>query len=250
MRVVIGKAEQAGTLAVHLPDALNDAARRDGIAPKPPEGLGERAWWLTQILGQVPPDHWEQRFGVTPAALISAAVADEWSLAVLEGWSRAAILHRTSAWALGLWERWLARGPSGVYYPRARLSMLTGLVGLLPPAATEALMRRLLGEEIGMQPDERQAILAAIPHPWSDGVAEAYVDALRLDARAVRARQGPATIRWQYAPDLAARALPPRYLRPIQELWTEDELRGADWQLRGFLETLRLREQIWKEIPA
>jgi len=41
-------------LTVEPPKELDDAAERDGVARKAPTGIGERAWWLAQIIACVP----------------------------------------------------------------------------------------------------------------------------------------------------------------------------------------------------
>jgi hypothetical protein len=248
VRSVLGGAQPVGTLMVRLPDELEKAAQRDGVERKPPQGLGERAWWLTQILSIVPPAHWEQRFGATPAQLVAAVAADEWSMAVIEGWSRAAILHRASNWAIELWERWHAV-PKDSYYPHVARSMLGSLVALLPQPAAEALIHRLMKERKDVQPHTWRLLLSSIPRPWSAELANAYVEALKNQVRKDRANSAKASIYWWYAPDVAVRALPPQSVRQVQSLWTADELCEADWPLRRFVETLHMREQIWKEIP-
>jgi hypothetical protein len=108
----------------------------------------------------------------------------------------------------------------------------------------------MMREGKDFEPRSWQLILSSIPRPWSAEMAKAYIGALQSEARKDRAKSGPASIAWWFAPDAAAQALPPQYLREVQDLWTEDELREADWRLRTFIETLQIREQIWKEIPA
>lgn len=250
MRSVFGGAEQSGTLTVRLPDQLDKATQRDGIAPKPPEGLGERGWWLTQILAMVPPAHWERRFTAQPAQLIAAAVHDEWSMALIEGWSRAAILHQDSDWALALWKRWYDVDQKNTYYPRVATSMLTSLVALVPQTAAVEIMRRQLIEGKDFQPHTWQLILSSIPRPWSADLAQAYVEKLKNQVRKDRSGANQASIYWWGIPDVVARALPPQYLREVQGLWTEEELRDRNWQLRKFVEILHIREQIWKDIPV
>src|SRR5262249_16912295 len=47
------------SLEIDLPDACDDAMQRDGIEAKPPQGVGEKSWWLQQMAGAVPPARWE-----------------------------------------------------------------------------------------------------------------------------------------------------------------------------------------------
>lgn len=250
MRSVFGGAEQSGTVTVRLPDQPDKATQRDGIGPKPPEGLGERAWWLTQLLASVPPSHWERRFTAQPAPLVAAAAQDEWGMAVIEGWSRAAILHQDSDWALALWKRWHDVDQKTTYYPRMATTMLTSLIELLPQSAAVDIVSHQLKEEKDFQLHTWQLILSSIPRPWSTDLAQAYVEKLKKQVRKDRFKGNQASIYWWYVPDVAARALPLQYLREVQSLWTEEELSSQNWQLRKFVETLHIREQIWKEIPV
>jgi hypothetical protein len=128
--------------------------------------------------------------------------------------------------------------------------MLGSLVALLPQTAAVELVRRQLKDEQDLQLHTWSLILNAIPRPWSADLAQAYVEKLKNQVRKDRSRGNQASISWWCVPDVAARALPPQYLREVQGLWTEEELHNQNWQLRKFIETLHIREQIWKEIPV
>jgi hypothetical protein len=171
-------------------------------------------------------------------------------MAVIEGWSRAAVLHRASDWALVLWEHWYAVDQKTTYYPKVAPSMLGSLVALLPQTAAVELVRRQLKDEQDLQLHTWSLILNAIPRPWSADLAQAYVEKLKNQVRKDRSRGNQASISWWCVPDVAALALPPQYLREVQGLWTEEELHNQNWLLRKFIETLHIREQIWKEIPV
>jgi hypothetical protein len=72
---------QPARLEIALPDACDQPMIRDGIEPKPPadrQDLGQKAWWLFQILRTVPPAIWSRRFNIAPAELIEAAARGEW----------------------------------------------------------------------------------------------------------------------------------------------------------------------------
>src|SRR6266567_3409329 len=56
-------------LAVELPQEIDQEWKRDGIAADLAHDKGERTTWMTQVLAQVPPQHWETRFSVTPQQL-------------------------------------------------------------------------------------------------------------------------------------------------------------------------------------
>ena len=50
---------------IALPDDLDAAMIRDGISRTPPRGIGERAWWLLQLVAATPLAVWDE-IGLTP----------------------------------------------------------------------------------------------------------------------------------------------------------------------------------------
>ncbi|MZE76145.1 hypothetical protein GTY57_03610, partial [Streptomyces sp. SID5475] len=79
-------------LTVVAPHACDAAMQRDGVAPKPPSGRGERAWWLGQLVEAAPLSCWTERAGGRSAAEITALpVADGWQPELHAAWSRAAV---------------------------------------------------------------------------------------------------------------------------------------------------------------
>jgi hypothetical protein len=90
-----------GRLAVAAPERCDAGMVADGIEARPPSGTGERAWWLQQMLGMVPPATW-------PVEVVDAAADSEWAAPLLRGWAVAAGRFRDAAWAgalVGLWAR-------------------------------------------------------------------------------------------------------------------------------------------------
>jgi hypothetical protein len=64
-----------GKLTVEPPQEIDAAWERDGIPAKVSQEVGKRAYWLRQVLSMVPLPHWQQRYGIAPDALLSAARA-------------------------------------------------------------------------------------------------------------------------------------------------------------------------------
>jgi hypothetical protein len=90
-----------GRLEVAPPERCDADVVADGVEARPPPGTGERAWWLRQMLGMVPPATW-------PVDVVDAAVASDWAAPLLLGWSDAAGRFRDATWAaalVGLWAR-------------------------------------------------------------------------------------------------------------------------------------------------
>lgn len=90
---------QKPKVQVVLPETHTKALLRDGIVQKPTDTkLGEKAWWLAQMLAVVPPSSWSTAWGVTPTAILGASITREWRRLVIDCWRRAARLHPDQAW--------------------------------------------------------------------------------------------------------------------------------------------------------
>ena len=86
--------------------------QRDGLEPKPySQGIGEKAWWLRQMLELIPPRVWSRESGWTIGELIEAAKRGEWKNVFLDGWSQAARLHSTNG--LGTLEQYVTSRMAG-----------------------------------------------------------------------------------------------------------------------------------------
>ena len=73
----------------------------DLIEEAKPKGhpLGERAWWLFQIVRAVPLAWWESHTAMSPADLIGWANKTDWKDALLQGWAAAQALQKRVEWA-------------------------------------------------------------------------------------------------------------------------------------------------------
>jgi Family of unknown function (DUF5691) len=243
-------------IEVHPPAECDASMRRDGIAPRPPAGTGERAWWLEEILARTPLHVWPE-----PRAFLARRVSEAWVATVYRGLARAAAAQRHAAWASvladPLTEDVAARG-----HPDDRL-LLEALYDALPPddlaaRATAALRRGLAGATaVGVE-----HVLALCPRPWSPAIAEAVLAGLAEQL----GRQGAA---WRITGlcELAALRLPadlaPRATELAERLRPNDpgataqregrSLRGPQSQagdavVNRFAATLRFRHEMLKEL--
>ena len=84
---------------LELPKTCDAAMQRDGIELKPRSGVGERAWWLLQIIRSTPLQFWEQIGKIDATEWLKIGQINEWKTVVLEGWKLAAQNQRDSQWA-------------------------------------------------------------------------------------------------------------------------------------------------------
>jgi hypothetical protein len=125
------------TLEVALPEECTKEMQRDGIEPKPPDKKhGEKAWWLVQMLGAVPPAFWCQQWGISAEDAVKIASKGEWKQTLLDGWAAATLRQHDAIWAEAL----LAGGGDWA-------GALLNLVGV-PPAHLITILSAERGEQI------------------------------------------------------------------------------------------------------
>ncbi|WAC73806.1 DUF5691 domain-containing protein [Roseateles sp. SL47] len=86
------------------PTAVAPDWEADQIIPTRPqqETLGERAWWLYQLVRQVPVAWWKAHTGQTPEQLIAWAARTDWAEALTRGWLDALAATREPDWCEAL----------------------------------------------------------------------------------------------------------------------------------------------------
>ena len=141
-RVALG----GGTLVVEPPAACDKLMIRDGVESKRPAilELGDRAWWLREILSAVPTRAIAAILGATPAAIIAAGRGSDWESALTPSWTVAAIRNRDAEWAEGLLEA-NAGQPYPLWDPVPRFRA----AALLSPDRREAFVLQRLRSDPG-----------------------------------------------------------------------------------------------------
>src|SRR5207248_3203615 len=132
-------------LDVKLPKDLDAQAERDGVQRAAPrQGLGEKAWWLYQIVAAVAPAIWSREWDRTPQQIL-AALPGDWKEVLLEAWAAALRWHPDQRWAEALWDAEIS-GKHELDEP----GVLGSLLAALPKARREALVMARL--RAGAQP--------------------------------------------------------------------------------------------------
>ncbi len=89
-------------LEVILPESCDKAMQRDGIELKPPswQKIGEKAYWLQQMLEITPLEFWEKTLTATSLELVAATNKHEYQKLILEAWRSSLKHYRYNlAWA-------------------------------------------------------------------------------------------------------------------------------------------------------
>ncbi|MEN9936310.1 MAG: hypothetical protein RLZZ387_2889 [Chloroflexota bacterium] len=164
------------SIAVALPEACDKAMARDGVEPKPhAQTIGERAWWLSQMLAAVPPSTWGDAWQAEPDAIVRAALRHEHADALLSGWWSAVERHPDPAWAEALLthaaDRPLVRITAGAL-------PMGALAAQLPPERFERFaLASLAAGGAGA------STVVACDRPWSLALARAVLAALQEGVR-------------------------------------------------------------------
>jgi hypothetical protein len=161
------------------PEPLDPSWLRDGITEKPPAGtLGQRQWWLQQLVAAVPCATWLAGSEATPQQLAAAAASHEFGAALLDGLTRAALQYDERSWCAALWDAWAKSDLASAITPEPRVLLSHKL------SAQEVAARapQLVAE------DKLHVLLPHLPRPWPEDLALrvlAAISDLRLSFREI-----------------------------------------------------------------
>jgi hypothetical protein len=259
LQAVPGKKSKP-TLQVSLPENPGDDWKRDGLSEKSPNNLGQRAWWMVQVLEKIPPAFWETQFALEPQALVAAIAKDEWATSVIDGWSRAAVTYRASNWSRPLWQWWethpgeIKKGivtNHAIRYDLLKLMEQTELEAIVLDAFQDIKKKK------GQTDQEPVTYLSLLPTPWSEAFGFAFLRLLRAnytngseDLKNFHAYSNP----WFNSLQTAARALLPACLEEAAQPWgfhediTSWQAAHARDMLKNFTDTVHMRKKIYEEI--
>ncbi|KQQ49254.1 hypothetical protein ASF84_23420 [Pseudomonas sp. Leaf127] len=237
----------APTVQIEPPQAFFDNGKDDQIEEAVPngEGLGQRAWWLYQVVAAAPLQTWRDHQGLTPHDWIAAAGRSDWDEALIRGWYQSTLREGDAEWAAALLDRISA---TGLRLARCFLDSQP-LIALLPVPEREGHWLRLahhIEDRNSLSLSELLAqILAAIPVQSRPGTAfcEQLLPHLRI---------GIALPRSVYDYNLRhnlrdfATLLPPELFAQARQGWPDDEAlhRHQSEALHDWHNTLNLREHL------
>ena len=237
-----GRRRPAQSLELSLPEACDEGMVHDGVEPKPLSGMGERVWWLMQMLAVVPPATWSHAWKRSPAELVILAGKTEHESVLLEGWTWAALRHSDGEWMSALLHRWADSAWSIV--PARTVSVfaekLSNLLQVVPLDGLNSWLadrvnagRGALGEN-----DRLLYLLSSHQRPWSKPLARAVLGGLRALAGSQDSK--PLTWRWQSALPNLARYVPPDLAAEAEKGWPS--ARAWAQSIDRFVTILRFRQ--------
>jgi hypothetical protein len=174
--VALDRTRDTPTVVVEAPHECDAAMERDGVAPKPPSGRGERSWWFGQLVEAAPLAAWPARLGGrTPEEIVALPVADDWLDELHAAWCRAAVRQRDAAWSRALLGAPSAPGAGG---PGAvSLAERAKLLATLPMRERAEWVAGFIAAH-GLS--EAFQLLGVCAVPWAEPLGRAVVDALNI----------------------------------------------------------------------
>jgi Family of unknown function (DUF5691) len=224
------------TIEVTLPEACDKAMQRDGVEPKHySRNVGEKSWWLQQMLSLIPPKVWPQESGWTISELIEAAKHSKWEKVLLDGWTQAALYCQDLEWA-------------GALLDETASEKLQSLFQILPQARQEAFILRLLEADPALDTYTKPAYIciACCQRQWGEALSRAVIDSLVHTAT-----KSPSNRFWIWTAiddnighHLDPALIPEAILRLTEATKTLTERRA---ELEPFLNFIQFRHEMLKE---
>lgn len=236
------------SLQVQLPDTLDDALVALGIEPKLSPGvdskLGEKAWWLLQMIAATPLSTWTDQWQMTPHEIITLTKAHDWQTILMDGFASAAIRQKNYVWLESLFELWLTGSATTRDAMPARLN-IEELFTMFPPEKRDAILVKLLqytpekiGESVTIWLLRRSA------HSWSLDLTHLVLSSLE---HYLKQEKIVSNIHWELRTALKEFA----YHIPIAVIPEVEKLRSqladqSPWRqsIEEFLDLLRFRQEI------
>jgi hypothetical protein len=171
-------------LSVELPTSIDKAAQRDGIELKPPaqRKIGERTFWLAQLIALVAPRHWNERFGCDAATFIEAAMSTEHALELLSALSEAAGRHADAEWLSALCDAWL----DSKQEQHVIVQAISRLIGAVPPVARGPLFESQAQKLAKRNLDAFLFLIDNVDLRWSPAITELAIEHIAARARSER----------------------------------------------------------------
>ena len=142
----------------------------DGFEPRPPRGVGETAWMLTQTLSFAPPAIW-------PQGMLAHVLASDWAQPLVQGLSQAAASYADAEWCEALLLAWTQAAARDQLWPIEPDRLLAGL----PPERAE----RVLVQALYDTPRVTAGLLARRQVAWSEGFSRYVVQHSAAPGQAV-----------------------------------------------------------------
>lgn len=138
-------------LKTTLPQDISKGMAADGITDEiNVRGLGKKANILMQLIGTIPPNHWEIEFDSSPQELCIAAEKNTYADALFLGWSLATARHKNSEWSSALVQ---SLTKTNRLFEKIPVHIFSILVNLTPAEKIEELISNKLDSTTYLHPN-------------------------------------------------------------------------------------------------
>lgn len=238
-------------LEIELPSTLDKAAQRDGLETKPPaqRKIGERAFWLAQMVALVPPNAHCERHACTPQEFVDAVLGTDHAAELVDALVEAVLRHRAIDWIEPLATTLRTRSAQDQAALYRALEKIAALLRTLP----EREFATQVNVQVEALLDRGQAGLAhhlldEMQLPWSAALTQTALRVLEKEAREgdrQHATWAPSLEGWARHAELAtASALGERLLERVSP---ETAWRA---KIEAFVDLIRFRSEMRKELTA
>ncbi len=157
-------------LVIELPTAPDKAAQRDGIELKVPAArkIGERAFWMAQMLSFVPPRHWCRKFSCDAETFLDATRATDFKDELLDALTEAASRHPDPEFLRLLVIAWTESGRDAQMH-----DAIQTLVNAVPAAQRAELAETLLSDGKSDKFGVAIGLLESLDIRWSAALTRA-----------------------------------------------------------------------------
>ena len=229
-------------IQVTLPEVCDESMRRDGIEPTPPQGMGEKAWWLRQMVASVPITFWNDHLGLPTAQCVQDAEKTDHAEVLLPAWATATKRGRHVEWAQAILEYALGAN---------RNFQLLSVAEVLPPTHRDPVVIKLLSSDRNLigyaQPGFN--LLQCCPGPWTEQLGRALLEFLQFQVKQNQQGKLQLTYIWFPNPERFAMNMPITLATEAQEMFANVASdHPFSKPLHTFLEILQFRSKMLKEI--
>jgi hypothetical protein len=232
-------------LEIALPTECTKEMSRYGIgsSASPAKDMGEKAWWLKEMLESIPPAYWLQSLGVSAKELIQAAIKSEWAKALLSGWADALGKHQDRTWVEAWMEASLGREELLDSLPRSAVNQY-------PKPELEALLTKLLLKSKNLFGDERViSFITMVPSPWGETFSKRVLTEAQEDVNR-HAADYATRIRWQNLLKGVALSVPPQLAQATSGWPKEIESNNVREPVDEFCAVIEFRRSIHRHFKG
>jgi len=171
-------------LKVLLPEQLDASLLQLGLELKPSTAinseLGEKAWWLLQLIGATPLSIWTEQWQMSPQAILKLTQSHEWQTVLFNGFALAAKRQKNAKWLEMIFKRCFRESDLSREMALIGLSIeIEELFNMLPAASRDDLLIHLLQISHTKIKDSLTIwLLRYSPQQWSIDLAQLVLTCL------------------------------------------------------------------------